>query len=204
MHLPRMSISRLGSHTVANSGAFVRGKVAARRSTSDARDAYHHLDLANCAAALAAAGLALHPGLRLAHVPAAAPSRRCRVLFACTGNSAHSPVRSRFCGGGQIRTVRSGRSPRRAVRCRRGTRIDEHGDPCPCEVVQGLRRRDSRTTHAATTHLLSGPLTSRRLGSRAKFGATRLHGKRSAGCQAQLRIRSARSGSATAGQLLRV
>ena len=66
--------------------------VAARRSTFDARDAYYHLDLANCADALAAAGLALHPGLRLAPVPAAAPVRRCRVLFLCTGNSARSPV----------------------------------------------------------------------------------------------------------------
>jgi protein-tyrosine-phosphatase/DNA-binding transcriptional ArsR family regulator len=66
--------------------------VAARRSTFDARDAYYHLDLANCADALAAAGLALHPGLRLASVPAAAPVRRCRVLFLCTGNSARSPV----------------------------------------------------------------------------------------------------------------
>jgi len=66
--------------------------VAARRSTFDARDAYYHLDLANCADALAAAGLALHPGLRLAPVPAAAPAGGCRVLFLCTGNSARSPV----------------------------------------------------------------------------------------------------------------
>jgi protein-tyrosine-phosphatase/DNA-binding transcriptional ArsR family regulator len=66
--------------------------VAARRSTFDGRDAYYHLDLANCGNALAAAGLALHPGLRLAPVPAAAPVRRCRVLFLCTGNSARSPV----------------------------------------------------------------------------------------------------------------
>jgi protein-tyrosine-phosphatase len=66
--------------------------VAARRSTFDGRDAYYHLDLANCADALAAAGLALHPGLRLAPVPAAAPARRCRVLFLCTGNSARSPA----------------------------------------------------------------------------------------------------------------
>ena len=66
--------------------------VAARRSTFDARDAYYHLDLANCADALAAAGMALHPGLRLAPVPAAAPTDGYRVLFLCTGNSARSPV----------------------------------------------------------------------------------------------------------------
>ena len=66
--------------------------VAARRSTFDARDAYYHLDLANCADDLAAAGLALHPGLRLAPVAAAAPVDGCRVLFLCTGNSARSPV----------------------------------------------------------------------------------------------------------------
>jgi len=66
--------------------------VAARRSTFDGRDAYYHLDLASCADALAAAGLALHPGLQLAPVPAAAPARRCRVLFLCTGNSARSPA----------------------------------------------------------------------------------------------------------------
>jgi len=66
--------------------------VGARRSTFDARDAYYHLDLANCADALAAAGLALHPGLHLVPVSAAAPVRRCRVLFLCRGNSARSPA----------------------------------------------------------------------------------------------------------------
>ena len=68
------------------------GLVGARRSTFDARDAYYHLDLVNCADALAAAGAALHPGLKLALVPTPAPARRCRVLFLCTGNSARSPV----------------------------------------------------------------------------------------------------------------
>ena len=66
--------------------------VRARRSTFDGRDAYYCLDLEYCADALAGAGLALHPGLRLAPSPAAAPTRRCRVLFLCTGNSARSPV----------------------------------------------------------------------------------------------------------------
>jgi ArsR family transcriptional regulator, arsenate/arsenite/antimonite-responsive transcriptional repressor / arsenate reductase (thioredoxin) len=68
------------------------GLVGARRSTFDARDAYYHLDLGNCAEALAGAGLALHPGLRLALAPAAPPAPSCRVLFLCTGNSARSPV----------------------------------------------------------------------------------------------------------------
>jgi protein-tyrosine-phosphatase/DNA-binding transcriptional ArsR family regulator len=66
--------------------------VRARRSTFDGRGAYYCLDLEYCADALAGAGLALHPGLRLAPSPAAAPTRRCRVLFLCTGNSARSPV----------------------------------------------------------------------------------------------------------------
>ena len=68
------------------------GLVGVRRSTFDARDAYYHLDLASCADALAAAGPALHPGLRLTPAPAMAPARNCRVLFLCTGNSARSPV----------------------------------------------------------------------------------------------------------------
>ena len=66
--------------------------VRARRSTFDGRDAYYCLDLEYCADALAGAGLALHPGLRLAPSPAATPTRRCRVLFLCTGNSARSPA----------------------------------------------------------------------------------------------------------------
>jgi protein-tyrosine-phosphatase/DNA-binding transcriptional ArsR family regulator len=66
--------------------------VRARRSTFDGRDAYYRLDLEHCADALAGTGLALHPGLRLAPIPAAAPVRRLRVLFLCTGNSARSPA----------------------------------------------------------------------------------------------------------------
>src|SRR5215470_15531477 len=68
------------------------GLVGARRSAFDARDAYYHLDLSQCADALSAAGLALHPGLRLSPAPAGEPGRSCRVLFLCTGNSARSPV----------------------------------------------------------------------------------------------------------------
>ncbi len=88
--------------------------VAARRSTFDARDAYYHLDLANCADALAAAGLALHPGLRLSPVPAVAMQGRCRVLFLCTGNSARSPVAEALLRqrAGQVEVVSAGSHPK--------------------------------------------------------------------------------------------
>src|SRR5439155_17207152 len=70
------------------------GLVRARRSSFDGRDTYYHLDLARCAQSLAAAGAALHPGLRLdlasPPVPAGGGPSRGTVLFLCTGNSARS------------------------------------------------------------------------------------------------------------------
>ena len=66
--------------------------VAARRSTFDGRDVYYYLDLASCADALASAGTALHPGLRLSPEPSVELAGPCRVLFLCTGNSARSPA----------------------------------------------------------------------------------------------------------------
>jgi len=73
------------------------GLARMRRSSADRRDAYYSVDLARCGEMLAAAGGALHPGLRLAP-----PSRterdltrsraRPRVLFLCTGNSTRSQM----------------------------------------------------------------------------------------------------------------
>ncbi len=71
------------------------GLVMARRSSADGRDSYHTLDLARCQEELEAAGGALHPGLRLvprSPVPTRRSSRRLRVLFLCTGNSARSQI----------------------------------------------------------------------------------------------------------------
>ncbi|KOV54467.1 ArsR family transcriptional regulator [Streptomyces sp. AS58] len=72
------------------------GLVTARRSSFDARDSYYHLDLEQCARALGNAGTALHPALGVALTPPPPPSlpaaRRPAVLFACTGNSARSPI----------------------------------------------------------------------------------------------------------------
>ncbi|MGC1568321.1 MAG: metalloregulator ArsR/SmtB family transcription factor, partial [Trebonia sp.] len=67
------------------------GLVTARRSSFDGRDTYYSLDLAGCAHALAQAGAALHPGLRLDPAPPGPPGENgcgpCTVLFLCTGNS---------------------------------------------------------------------------------------------------------------------
>jgi protein-tyrosine-phosphatase/DNA-binding transcriptional ArsR family regulator len=71
------------------------GLVEARRSSFDGRDSYYHLDLEQCAHALAAAGAALHPALRLLPAEpakAAGTSAVPSVLFMCTGNSARSPI----------------------------------------------------------------------------------------------------------------
>ena len=71
------------------------GLVTARRSSFDARDTYYHLDLDRCAHALITTGTALHPALSLRQPPLTMPGGgpcRPRVLFACTGNSARSPI----------------------------------------------------------------------------------------------------------------
>lgn len=99
------------------------GLVTARRSSFDARDSYYHLDLDHCAHALTTTGAALHPALNLAPPPppATAPGspRPVRVLFACTGNSARSPVAEallRHRGGvGQVEATSAGSHPKQAI-----------------------------------------------------------------------------------------
>jgi len=71
------------------------GVVLRRRSTADGRDGYYTLDLGRCGELLTEMGAALHPGLRLAprvDVQRAPRVPGCRVLFACTGNSARSRI----------------------------------------------------------------------------------------------------------------
>jgi protein-tyrosine-phosphatase/DNA-binding transcriptional ArsR family regulator len=96
--------------------------ITARRSSFDARDNYYHLNLDRCAHALAATGAALHPAL-VADTPAAIPLAADRrlprvvVLFACTGNSARSPIaeallRHRTAGGVEVTSAGSHPKPR--------------------------------------------------------------------------------------------
>jgi protein-tyrosine-phosphatase/DNA-binding transcriptional ArsR family regulator len=95
------------------------GLVTAHRSSFDARDSYYHLDLEGCAQALSAVGLALHTALRLAPTPPFATRAerpvRPRVLFACTGNSARSPIAEallRHRAGGHVEVVSAGSHPK--------------------------------------------------------------------------------------------
>ena len=67
--------------------------VSMRRSSADGRDAYYSLDLERCGSLLTATGGGLHPGLRMSPPVDRPPAtRRARVLFLCTGNSARSQM----------------------------------------------------------------------------------------------------------------
>jgi protein-tyrosine-phosphatase/DNA-binding transcriptional ArsR family regulator len=94
------------------------GLVSASRSSADGRDSYYHLDLDRCAQALAGTGTALHPALRLdVTVPSAlaARSHPPSVLFACTGNSARSPIAEallRHRSGGRVEVTSAGSHPK--------------------------------------------------------------------------------------------
>jgi len=95
------------------------GLVSTVRSSFDGRDSYYHLHLDRCADGLAAAGAGLHPALRMQPVPATAPAAqgsRAAVLFACTGNSARSPIAEallRHHSHGHIEVTSAGSHPKR-------------------------------------------------------------------------------------------
>ncbi len=72
------------------------GLISSRRSSADRRDTYYRIDLTRCREMFVEAGIALHPGLRLDRgrptLATTTRTRKQRVLFLCTGNSARSQM----------------------------------------------------------------------------------------------------------------
>jgi protein-tyrosine-phosphatase len=114
------------------------GLVSARRSSADGRDTYYAVDLDTCREQLQGAGTSLHPGLSLVPEAPARPtppsrgtSRRTRVLFLCTGNSARSQIAEALLAhlsGGSVDVASAGSHPKplhpNAVRVMARRRID--------------------------------------------------------------------------------
>jgi len=96
------------------------GLVSVRRSSADGRDAYYTAELDNFGELLAAAGRAVHPGLRLAPAVASGSSPQpagtvASLLFLCTGNSSRSQIAEALAAArsqGRVEAFSAGSTPK--------------------------------------------------------------------------------------------
>ncbi|MGP4047833.1 arsenate reductase/protein-tyrosine-phosphatase family protein [Streptomyces sp. 2A115] len=135
------------------------GLVTARRSSFDGRDSYYHLDLERCAHALTAAGVALHPALRLDPSPPlptpAEQSARPYVLFACTGNSARSPIAEallRHRTSGHVEVISAGSQPKPRIHPNAVRVLGEHYG---IDIADQRPRHLDTVAHHRFDHLIS-------------------------------------------------
>jgi ArsR family transcriptional regulator, arsenate/arsenite/antimonite-responsive transcriptional repressor / arsenate reductase (thioredoxin) len=112
--------------------------VSRRRSAADGREGYYTLDLHRCSELLAAAAVALHPGLNASPTQhergVTSGGRRGRLLFLCTGNSARSQMAEALAvqlGAGAVEACSAGSHPKplhpNAVRVMRARGIEIAG-----------------------------------------------------------------------------
>jgi protein-tyrosine-phosphatase len=115
------------------------GLVSAHRSSADGRDSYYAVDLERCQREVRASAGALHPALWPApsnsRPVSVKRSRRKRVLFLCTGNSARSQIAEALLdrmSEGAVAAASAGSHPKalhpNAVRVMRERGIDIHAN----------------------------------------------------------------------------
>jgi protein-tyrosine-phosphatase len=130
------------------------GLVRRHRSAHDGRDVYYAIDLAHCRDELEASVHALHPGLwPTSPVRPHRKSRRPRILYLCTGNSARSQIAEALTvhlSDGAVTAASAGSHPKplhpNAVRVLRERGIDISGNRSKHLDTFRARRLDAVVT----------------------------------------------------------